>query len=141
MHDWSDDKVDWNGISDACHYIGHGLTFWGRIHVSQVKEKFGTVRVYCSFGWDSVYGIWRPNRIWVPTWWPWSLDLTISNWIMPLLNKLIIPYQKQIYRLYYKRAVKKWPHLYDEIVSCADFGELFEDSIPGYKHNNYWTKL
>ena len=28
---------------------------WGRIAVSDSKSKFGTVRVYCSFGWCMVH--------------------------------------------------------------------------------------
>ena len=141
MHDWGDKDVDWGGIDDACEFIGDRLVKLGRIHVSQTKEKFGTVRVYCSFGLDSFYGIWRPRHMWVPTWWPWKLDLTVFNWISPLLNKVVIPYQKWLYKQTYRKAVQKWPHLYDEIVSCADWGELFDGVIPGYSHPKYWTAV
>ena len=79
--------------------------------------------------------------MYIPRWWPWKLDLTVFNWVSPLLNRLMIPYQKWIYRRVYKKAVQKWPHLYDEIVSCADWGELFEGYLPGYKHNNYWEEV
>jgi len=141
MHDWSEENVDWNGIEKASWYIGCNISRWGRIPVHQIKEKFGTVRVYCSFGVDSFYGLIWPRRMCIPRWWPWKLDLTVFNWVSPLLNRLMIPYQKWIYRRVYKKAVQKWPHLYDEIVSCADWGELFEGYLPGYKHNNYWEEV
>jgi len=141
MHDWSDENVDWTGLEEAAHYIGVRLARWGRIHVFQTKEKFGTVRVYCSFGVDSFYGLWRPRRMWVATWWPWKLDLTVFTWISSFLNKIAVPYQKWIYKWTYRKAIQKWPHLYQEIVVGADWGELFEGYIPGYKHSHYWQEV
>lgn len=61
--------------------------------------------------------------------------------VLPLLNKIIIPIQKSVYRYFYKKAVQKWPHLYDEIVCTADWGELFEGYLPGYKHSDYWKEV
>ena len=136
---WPDERF--GDVENAAWYIGKNLARWGRIHVSQTKEKFGTVRVYCSFGLDSFYGIWRPRHMWVPTWWPWKLDLTVFAWIAPFVNKFVIPYQKMQYRRFYKKAVEKWPHLHDEIVSCADWGEILEGAVPGYKHSDYWKEV
>jgi hypothetical protein len=141
MHQWGEENVDWKGLDDAAYYIGGQLARWGRIHVSQTKEKFGTVRVYCSFGWDSFYGLWRPRYCRVPTWWPWKLDLMTFSRIESLVNKVAIPYQKWIYKRTYRKTVQKWPHLYQEIVSCADWGELFDGALPGYKHSDYWQEV
>lgn len=141
MHSWGDENVDWHGLNEAPYFIGDWLRRWTRMSVSDMKEKFGTVRVYCSFGWSSFYHLWRPQYMWVPKWWPWSLDLAISGHIMPVLNKIVVPIQTRAYVWRYKKAVQKWPHLYNEIVSGADWGELFDGKVPGYKHSNYWTEV
>lgn len=144
MHDWSDETVDWKGINDAAYYIGDWLSTWARIPVRDVKEKYGTVRVYCGFGIAGIYGLWRPRYGWYPKWWPMSLDfwLTYDSSIFGWLNRaVIIPLQKKAYVWRYAQAVRKWPHLYREIVSAADYGELFEGKVPGYKHSNFWTEV
>jgi len=40
MHDWSDNRVDWDGINDAGTFIGVWLRRWVRMDVRQIKEKF-----------------------------------------------------------------------------------------------------
>lgn len=141
MHSWGDEGVDWDGISDASLFIGLWLRRWMRMRVCDMKEKFGTVRVYCSFGWDSFYELFYPGYCWVKPWWPYKIDLYVSAYVMPLLNKLVLPIHKWAYAYRYKKAVQKWPHLYDEIVTGADWGEFFEGVVPGYKHSNYWTEI
>lgn len=139
MHSWGDEGVDWDGIDDAAYFIAHWLKTWARIPVRDYKEKFGTVRVYCSFGWPDVYSIWRPSYYWYPTWWPTKLDFWLADTrVWRLVNRLVIPLQQKAYAWRYKKAVQKWPHLYKEIVSMADYGELFEGVVPGYKHSNFW---
>jgi hypothetical protein len=138
VHSWGEEKFDWVGLDDAGQYISQWLVKWTRMPVYDVKEKFGTLRIYCSFGWESFYGIYRPRHMWVPKWWPYRLDLRLSHYIMPLLNKIVVPLQQKAYAWRYKKAVEKWPHLREEIVSIADRGELFEGVIPGYKHSDYW---
>lgn len=142
MHSWGDENVDWDGINDAAHYIASFLKRWARVSVLDYKEKFGTVRVYCHFGWYGVYGIWRPSHCWVPKWWPYEFDLWLAGTkLFELINRIAIPLQQRAYSWIYKRAVQKWPHLYHEIVSQADYGELFDGVVPGYKHSNYWRTL
>lgn len=128
MHDWSDDKVDWAGISDAARYMGEFMVKWGRLPVSDTKEKWGTARVYCYFGWYDLHSIIYPRHHYVQ----WSkgsfLDRLNKNSlvsrIIPKLGSLIIPYQEYIYYLAYKRAIEKWPHLRKEILGGADHSEL-----------------
>lgn len=139
MHSYGDDGVDWLGIDDAGVYIGHWLRKWLRMDVRDVKEKFGTVRVYCSFGWNGVYSIYHPGYCWYPNWWPIKLDQKLRP-LFDILNTVVVPIQQAAYAWRYKKAVQKWPHLYNEIVSCADWGELFEGTVPGYVHSDYWTK-
>jgi hypothetical protein len=142
MHQWGDEGVDWDGINDAGRYIGYWLKKWVRMDVRDVKEKFGTVRIYCSFGWQGVYSIWRPGYCWYPKWWPIKLDFWITDTkLFSLLNRFVVFVQVNAYVWRYKKAVQKWPHLYNEIVSCADHGELFEGKVPGYKHSDYWKTV
>ena len=142
MHDWGDEDVDWKGISDAAYYIGDWLSTWARMPIRDMKEKWGTVRVYCSFGVYGIYGLWRPRHIWYPKWWPMRLDFWLADTpIFRLLNRIIVPLQMKAYVWRYTQAVRKWPHLYKEIVSAADYGELFEGKVPGYKHSQYWTTV
>jgi hypothetical protein len=141
MHNWGswpDDLFD--QIGDIAAEIGDYCVKHGRISVMQTKEKYGTVRVYCHFGWDSLYAIFYPRHCWVKKWWPYRLDLAISNWLMPVINKVVVPYQIRVYRTAYRNALIKYPHLYDEIISCADFGEALE-GVEGYKHSDYWTEV
>ncbi|SRR5229473_1852558 len=141
MHSWSDDNFDWNGLDDVGDYIGLWLRRWVRMDIRQIKEKFGTLRIYCSFGWNSFYSVYHPGYCWSPKWWPYDLDRTLSDYLMPIFNKVIIPIQQKAYTWRYKKAVQKWPHLYKEIVSCADWGELFDGIIPEYKHSDFWKKV
>lgn len=141
MHSWGDKGVDWKGINDAAEYIGEWLKTYARMGVSQHKEKFGTVRVYCHFGWSGVYSIWRPSYVWYPKWWPMRLDFWLAETrAFGWLNSAVVRLQQVAYVHRYRKAVERWPHLYREIVSAADYGELFEGRIPGYKHSDYWTK-
>lgn len=142
-HYWGDESFDWNGLSDAVEYIGVWLRKWPRIQVMQMKEKFGTVRVYCSFGFDCFHSIIWPGYYWIHKWWPYKFDLWLSHQtpILNWINKVIIPIQRKVYAWRYKKAVQKWPHLYNEIVAAADHGKLFEGIVPGYKHSDYWEEV
>jgi hypothetical protein len=124
MHSWGDEGVDWQGLNDAACFIAKRLRKYGGIAVTDCKEKYGTVRVYCYFGW-------------VPA---WATTPTLQYFV-GLLNRIVIPIQQRIYVWVYKQAVRRWPHLYHEIVSEADYGELFEGKIPGYVHSRYWVTI
>lgn len=145
MHRWGDETVDWNGINDAAEFIARRLRFW-RVDVRQWKEKFGTVRVYCSLGLQWWPQLTHPGHVWIR--WPRWLDFITyaHSWYNPfnyslrIVNYIVTPFHVWLYRNTYRKACEKWPHLYSEIVSQADYGELFEDYIPGYVHSNYWTK-
>lgn len=127
QHIWGEQGVDWEGIENAAYYIGDFLAKWGRINVSQTKEKFGTARVYCHFGWSCFHTIIWPRHMWIHKWWPYRADLHISKYLMPIFNWIAGRWQVKIYRMAYKRALKKWPHLREEILCCADGHELLKD--------------
>lgn len=126
MHDWSDEKFDWQGLDDAGDYIGEWLRRWTRLSVHDIKEKFGTLRIYCSFGFYRIHDLVFPGYMYTRPWWPNKLDNLMSSIVLPLLNIIAIPIQKSLYRYRYKKAVQKWPHLREEILCCADFRELLE---------------
>lgn len=121
MHVWGDENVDWDGINEAALYIGTTLIRYGRVPVTDMKEKWGTVRVYLTFGWWTLYTVIRPNYMWVPKHLKWANKIPM-HW----LNFIIVPLQMKLYRIVYKRAIKKWPHLKEEIISDADYPELLE---------------
>jgi len=129
MHSWGDD-VDWPGIDDACRYIGENLRRWGRVGVTQYKEKYGTVRVYLlgGLGWHSFHNITHPGHCFsrYPKW-LWSFDCRVGRYIVPFcFNWIIVPYNKWLYRKLYSNMVKKYPHLREEILCMADIDELLK---------------
>lgn len=129
MHLWGDPDFSdemFNQVQDAAWFIGRNLAKWGKIGVRDSKEKYGTVRVYCHFGFSSFYSLWRPQYLWVPKWWPYRLDLMIFRFIEPLVNLISFPIQKAVYRYFYQRAIKKWPEIKEEILCCANFPEYLK---------------
>ena len=144
MHHWGDKDSQGRDIcyrvEDAADYIGSFLAKWGRINVLQAKEKFGTVRIYSSWGWSCFHGIIWPSHCWIHKWWPYSLDLWLSGWLLPIFVWLTEWYRRYIYRLAYKKALKKWPDIRHEILSSVDYEEIMEGYL-GYKHSDYWREV
>lgn len=129
MHSYynpKDKDFDWNGIEDAASYIGLGLRKWGRIDVRQYKEKFGEVRVYCSLGFFMLHQLIWPGYVYnqYPWKWIWVADVYLPRWFIWLVNRVVVPYHKWLYRRLHQLAVAKWPHLHDEILGAADYREL-----------------
>ena len=128
MHTWGEKDFDWKGLNEAIHYIADGLVFWGRVNIWDYKEKFGTARISCSLGWHQLLSITHPRSHWnrYPKW-LWNLDCRYGTRLIPFLfNWVIVPYHKWLYRKLYQNAVRKWPHLREEILCCADYDELLE---------------
>lgn len=129
MHFWGDKDVDWDGIDNAASYIGEGLRRYGRVQVVQYKEKYGTVRVYTQgLGVSMLHQLWKPGHVYnrYPFKWMWAADLYLGQYVCKILNVFFIPYHKWLYRRYYKKAIKKWPHLRVEILNCADYTVLLK---------------
>lgn len=120
-------------LDDIAHNIGDTCTKWGRITVTQTKEKYNTVRVYCGFGFNSLHGIIFPNYCYkhpkFPKW-LWTLDIFYLSNIVSKLNFIVVPWQKLVYRYAYWKYIKKYPHLFDEITSCADHKEVLGFYLP-----------
>lgn len=130
MHNWGKEGVDWKGINDAAAYIGRGLRKW-RVPVRDYKEKYGTVRVYTGFGWWSIHDITHPGHAFVrykKDGLLWKINYSpITMKIFGLLNKVVVPVHIYLYKVYYRKAVKKWPHLREEILIAADWTEYLTE--------------
>lgn len=127
MHLWGEEDFDWKGLDEAINYI-HKNLLRGKIQVYQAKEKYGTARIYCSLGLYQFHSITHPGHAFsrYPKW-LWNLDCRYGSKIVPFLfNWFIIPFHEQLYRKVYSNAVKKWSHLKEEILCCADYDELLK---------------
>lgn len=131
MHSWGDENVDWDGINNSVEYIGINLRRWGRIGVTQYKEKYGTVRVYISFGlgWRNLLNITHPGWVHYRCYPQWlsTFDHFVLSRIIPYLNYIVVPYHKWLYRKLYRDMIHKYPHLKGEILCCADYPELLKN--------------
>lgn len=126
MHNWGDEFLYFEEVGEAAEYIGRFLRKWARVSVTNTKEKYGTVRVYCSFGWSQFFSITHPGYAYsrYPKW-LWNLDVSYGSKLIHLLriNNIIIPLQTMLYRYVYKQAIKKWPMIREEILNGADWDE------------------
>jgi replicative DNA helicase Mcm len=86
-----------------------------------------SVRIYCSLGWTCLHDITHPGyvRYHYPKWLIY-LDIYYLSKIVRLLNFIVVPIHKLVYKLTYKKAVDMFPHLKKEICCCADFIELLD---------------
>jgi|SRR6185295_3226810 len=127
MHTWDEEDFDWKGLNEAIEYIALNLKRWGRISVRDYKEKWGTARIYCSLGWYQLHSITHPGHCYsrYPQW-LWTFDIYCLSKVVRLLNFVVLPYHKWLYRKLYSNAVKKWPLLRWEILCCADYDDLLK---------------
>lgn len=121
-HTWGSWPDEWfSQVGQAADEIGEFCRRWGRIQVNQSKEKYGSVRVYCHFGLYNLNCVFYPGYHYIQE--PRRLmNIRIPAWI----STVFFPYQKFIYRLAYKRALKKYPMIHNEILCCADYDEFLE---------------
>jgi len=127
MHNWGDKDFDWDGLEKAISYISKRFRKY-KIGVRQAKEKYGTARIYCSLGAYQIHCLTHPGHVYnrYPKW-LWILDCKYGKYIVRwFINWWLYPLHKFIYRDTYKRAVKMFPHLEEEIVCCADYPKLLK---------------
>lgn len=124
MHCWGDKGVDWNGINDAAQYIHDYCVRWARLG-GDYKEKFGTVRFYARFH-CQLHDLIYPGYMWIV--WPQFMNLVdlyfYATRVFDPVRSVINWWQAKVYRRAYKNAVKKWPHLRQEILCMADYDEF-----------------
>lgn len=113
-------------LYDIACTIGQRL-LKARVQVLDMKEKFGTVRVYCTFGWytlhDFIYPGYHFNQF--PRW-ARLLDNVFTQTIVQYASRWAEPYQRKAYRRAYAEAVAKYPHYRTAILDYADYPELLE---------------
>lgn len=112
-------------LDNIAQEIGDYCSKWGRIRVGDVKEKYGTVRVYVSFGVFSLHDIFFPRRYYRHPYYPkwlWTIDL--YNPLYSVLSYLILPYQTWIYKRAYKKALNKYCSQTRAIIAGMDYPEL-----------------
>lgn len=127
MHIWREENFDWDGLNKATDYIDSYLRKF-RVNVNQAKEKFGTCRIYCFFGWYCLLNITHPGNYSYRKYPKWLIimDIYIFSKVIPLFNFIILPIHKWVYRRAYLNATKKYPHLITEICCSADYKELLD---------------
>lgn len=125
MHSWGDENVDWDGIQDAADIIGTICRRYGRFSC-HTKEKYGTVRAYVGF-YISLGGFLYPGYVYnqLPKW-LFHLDIHYITPFLELFHKPIFWYQRKVYNYAYQKALKKYPHLREEILCCADYPEYIK---------------
>jgi hypothetical protein len=129
VHYYGDDSFDWEGLDWCINYLDKNLRRFGRINVRQAKEKYGSARIYCSLGWDSLLNITHPGYCHYRPYPKWLriLDIFYLSKVIPYLNYIVLPYHKFLYRKLYKDCVIKYPHLKHEILDYADYHELLKN--------------
>lgn len=144
MHFWGDGFKYFSEVGQAADFIGQYCRKWGRINVTQTKEKYGTARVYCSFGLYQFHSITHPGYIYsqYPKW-IWKLDCLFFSKLLKPLQFLITRYQILVYKKAYELAFKKWPLIKEEIIQGADYpefvSEYFESVNICDKHRDEFT--
>lgn len=106
----------------VANWIGHRLTFWGRIPVEQCKEKYWTIRVYIGLRSFTFYDLIFPNSNGAHP--LWLYDLQSKSFMIIFFDQLariLIPWQNFVYRWTYKRAIKKWPEYREAMLGTADW--------------------
>lgn len=120
--------IDYGALDDIAYSIGQDLRFW-RVSVRDTKEKHGTVRVYCSFGIDSLHTLVYPGYAYnqFPDWLR-KLDARV---ISPFLYKsglgsLTARLHTKVYAKVYKKYMDRYPQYARNILAGADYRELLE---------------
>lgn len=140
-HEWGSD-FDWKGLDQAINIIAKTTKRYGRFGGS-IKEKYGTIRFSpLNLGIISLHSLIYPCYYYnqFPQW-LWKLDVYyIGPFLQKTLGRSWFWYQRKVYNYAYQKAVKKFPHLIEEIIVDADYPEYI---IPhGMEvHNKYWTTM
>lgn len=126
MHYWGDDWDGWDDLSRVCDEMWTFTRRWGRLG-GDIKEKYGTLRFYAKFH-HMVHDLIWPGYVYCQ--WPkwlhflWSWDCWYYDKYCSRLRYCIVKYQYWIYRLAYRRALRRYPQIRKEILCAADYPEL-----------------
>lgn len=137
MHDWSSDWNHFGEVGEAANYISTFCRRWGRMG-GQSKEKYGTVRFYGGpHGIRSLMDITHPGYVsylvagypkWLSTFDIMWMSRFFGSKLFHPVQLVVYKWQSFVYKKAYSNAVKKWPMIREEILSCADHLELLDDA-------------
>lgn len=144
-HNWGDENFDWNALSGAIRVSANFMRRWGRIGVHE-KEKYGTARLYTYFYSSGLFSLLYPGYV---SYWVWEKTPIIGKYLTKLEFKVFIPiasvlklwrpiqwWQRKVYNWAYQKALRKYPHIAEEIVEDADHPELIQDW-----HKHMWAGM
>lgn len=122
-----------------CFYVGRRLKWLG-IRVTDMKEKYGSWRVYCDFGIHSLHDITHNGYAYIQYKGIFkSLYYNTTTLQSVLLNSLVnwwlVPLQRKWYTYVYTRAVKRFPDEDIALLSGADHPELLSKLIKKHGDN------
>jgi len=153
-HYWGEENFDWDALYKACRFFDVNLKRWARLCV-HTKEKYGTMRLeYLGYN-EGIYGLIYPGRLWLnypgptvtkkphksirkyfPEGHTYQVGLfrVIDDFITAIarkcgLSRLFYRYQRLVFNIITFIAVKKWPHIKDEIMDEYDFKYLLYDWV------------
>lgn len=127
MHFYGDGFEYFSDVAVAADEIGEFCRRWGRITCYTTKEKYGTARVYVTFGACSLHALLYPDRPFKHRRWPqwlWSFDVCHGHQITWPLSRVLPWWQRAVYRAAYRRALRRYSHITAEIIGGADYPEL-----------------
>jgi hypothetical protein len=131
MHSWGDENFDWKALDLALDELYKWGVVWGRVG-GQIKEKWGCARYYANFSDGTLHSLLYPGsyRIQSPMWFYDNIDYKIIRPIIIYtgLIKVIHSYQRYFYRLAYKKAIKKYPHIKKEILTDCQYPEFVKEA-------------
>jgi len=146
-HDWDDGWEYWDDLNAAVDYFSKLIRKY-RLPVTQVKEKYGTLRCYMSgLGFENLHYITHPGHCYsrYPKW-LWRMCcggcLSSRNWFWRwLVYRPSAWVHSKLYRRAYRKTVEKWPHLAAELLSMADARDLLVGIVDQDKceHSSTWT--
>jgi hypothetical protein len=118
-------------LSDVAYEIARDLRRYGLINVTQCKEKWGEVRVYCSFGLSSLHGMFYPGYVYnqFKPIMRWVDDKLFKPWFWRMINTVMIPYQEWIYSRVYNKAISKYFYYAPNIYYGADYTKTIKLTI------------
>lgn len=146
-HDWGDDTFDWNSLNEAIHLIYKMCKFF-RIGC-HIKEKYGTIRASFYFFDGSFHSFMYPGYVYYQ-YSNWKMckfiqkytkidiakkllraDIWLASYHNNWYNKLVVSPIKWIqfnfgYKTAIKMAIKKFPHIKEEIICNMPHKELFK---------------
>lgn len=117
-HFWGDNFEYFEDVAEAADFIASYCRRWGRFSCYG-KEKYGVVRLeYVYMGSTSFHSLLFPGKLYIDIpMWLYMVDSRFSMYVtQPLFGGLLYKYQLFILKRAYKLAVKKWPHIKDEIM-------------------------